>query len=121
MVATRPRKSGRTLRQPSPSQVASRLTAKATGAHRVRRRTCPTTSTYKDRATYSSAPNESCIVYDQISHSPIAVGGAEIHQPSSLEIDCTSLPRNYRLPEFILFFADGHTSSIEDIGRFMAQ
>ncbi|CAL9011793.1 unnamed protein product, partial [Prunus brigantina] len=37
------------------------------------------------------------------------------------DIDRTPLPRNYRLPEFTLFSGDGHTSSIEHIGRFTAQ
>ncbi|CAB4269128.1 unnamed protein product [Prunus armeniaca] len=37
------------------------------------------------------------------------------------EIDRTPFPRNYRLPEFILFSGDGQTSSIEHIGRFTAQ
>ncbi|CAL2247119.1 unnamed protein product [Prunus armeniaca] len=42
-------------------------------------------------------------------------------KPYPPEIDRTPLPRNYRLPEFILFSGDGQTSSIEHIGRFTAQ
>ncbi|CAL9025566.1 unnamed protein product, partial [Prunus brigantina] len=42
-------------------------------------------------------------------------------KPYPPEIDRTPLPRNYRLPEFTLFSGDGHTSSIEHIGRFTAQ
>ena len=42
-------------------------------------------------------------------------------KPYSPEFDQTPLPRNYRLPEFILFSRDGQTSSIEHIGRFTAQ
>ncbi|XP_016652404.1 PREDICTED: uncharacterized protein LOC107881893 [Prunus mume] len=42
-------------------------------------------------------------------------------KPDPPEIDRTPLPRNYRLPEFILFYGDGPTSSIEHIGCFMAQ
>ncbi|CAL8162373.1 unnamed protein product [Prunus armeniaca] len=42
-------------------------------------------------------------------------------KPYPPEIDRTPLPRNYRLPEFILFSGDEQTSSIEHIGRFTAQ
>ncbi|CAL9005312.1 unnamed protein product, partial [Prunus brigantina] len=42
-------------------------------------------------------------------------------RPYPPEIDRILLPRNYRLPEFTLFSGDGHTSSIEHIGRFTAQ
>ncbi|XP_021831891.1 uncharacterized protein LOC110771847 [Prunus avium] len=42
-------------------------------------------------------------------------------RPYSPEIDWIPLPRNYRLPEFMLFSGDGQTSSIEHIGRFTAQ
>ncbi|CAL9020684.1 unnamed protein product [Prunus brigantina] len=42
-------------------------------------------------------------------------------KPYPPEIDRTPLPRNYRLPKFTLFSRDGHTSSIEHIGRFTAQ
>ncbi|BFG20930.1 hypothetical protein CerSpe_072040 [Prunus speciosa] len=42
-------------------------------------------------------------------------------KPYPPEIGRTPLPRNYRLPEFMLFSGDGHTSSIEHIGRFTAQ
>ncbi|CAL8993399.1 unnamed protein product [Prunus brigantina] len=36
-------------------------------------------------------------------------------------IDRTPLPLNYRFPEFTLFSGDGHTSSIEHVGRFTTQ
>ncbi|BFG20908.1 hypothetical protein CerSpe_071820 [Prunus speciosa] len=42
-------------------------------------------------------------------------------RPYPPEIDRVLLPRNYRLPEFMLFSGDGQTSSIEHIGRFTAQ
>ncbi|CAL2238308.1 unnamed protein product [Prunus armeniaca] len=42
-------------------------------------------------------------------------------KPYPPEIDRTPLPRNYRLPEFILFSGNRQTSSIEHIGRFTAQ
>ncbi|CAL2271991.1 unnamed protein product [Prunus armeniaca] len=42
-------------------------------------------------------------------------------KPYLPEIDRITLPRNYRLPEFILFSGDGQTSSIKHIGRFTAQ
>ncbi|XP_021825915.1 uncharacterized protein LOC110766827 [Prunus avium] len=42
-------------------------------------------------------------------------------RPYPPEIDRTPLPRNYQLPEFMLFFGDGQTSSMEHIGRLTAQ
>ena len=42
-------------------------------------------------------------------------------KPYPPKIDRMSLPKNYRLPKFMLFSEDGHTSSIELIGRFTAQ
>ncbi|KAL6269592.1 hypothetical protein ACE6H2_026503 [Prunus campanulata] len=42
-------------------------------------------------------------------------------KPYPLKIDRTPLPLNFHLPEFILFSGDGHTSSIEHMGRFTTQ
>ncbi|CAL2240745.1 unnamed protein product [Prunus armeniaca] len=42
-------------------------------------------------------------------------------KPYPPEIDRTPLPRNYRLPEFILLSGDGQATSIEHIGHFTAQ